>query len=430
MLLIAAGLLAPWLYEPVQADIIDDLKKNIEQKNIEIKKLEEDEKKYRLELADKQKMGKTLVQEVKRIQTNIKKLQNDVAITQRQIHRAELEITEVAYKISEKEKAMEKIKNGLANLINIFHHTKQNSAIELFLRQPTFSEFFHILDSNASIQKKMTISLANLRVLRSDLEEQKNTQTVKRDEAKDLHNLLQQRQEVLVSQKNEQGQLLNITKQQEKLYQQLLQEQERKRQQLDQEIHDIEEKIRITIDQSSLPQRGKGVIGWPLPEVSKESCFSSLMAVKNCITQFFGYTQFAAAGAYNGKGHNGVDFRAEIGTPIFTADSGIIEATGDTDIGCKGASYGKWILIHHPNNISTMYAHLSQVNVSSGQQVTRGDRIALSGKTGYATGPHLHFGLFATMGVSIQSIRSKVCGRMMTLPVAALNAYLNPLDYL
>jgi murein DD-endopeptidase MepM/ murein hydrolase activator NlpD len=50
--------------------------------------------------------------------------------------------------------------------------------------------------------------------------------------------------------------------------------------------------------------------------------------------------------------------------------------------------------------------------------------------TGYATGPHLHFTVFATQGVQIQDIRSRVCGRMMTLPVGALNSYLNPLDYL
>ncbi|MDZ4260051.1 MAG: M23 family metallopeptidase, partial [Candidatus Sungbacteria bacterium] len=171
-------------------------------------------------------------------------------------------------------------------------------------------------------------------------------------------------------------------------------------------------------------------LGWPLPDVSKLSCFGSIAAAKNCITQFFGYTQFAASGAYAGKGHNGTDFRADVGTPVFAASNGVVADTGDTDAGCRGASYGKWILVKHTNNLSTIYSHLSQINVSPGDPVSRGTRIALSGKSGYATGPHLHFGLFATQGVSIQSIRSKVCGTLMTLPIAAVNAYLNPLDYL
>ena len=414
----------------VHASVLDDLKKSIDQKNEEIRKLEEDAKKYRTELANKKQIGKNLQQELIRIQTNIKKLQNDVAITQSRIKRAELQITQLSYEISAKEQSIAKLQGGLAGLLALFYETEKNSSVELFLRQPTFSRFFQMIEGNAAIEKKVLSVLTNLHALRSELEGEKNAETLKRDESKDLNNLLQQRKLALISQKNEQAQLLSVTKQQENLYQQVLAEQEKKRTQLDKEIEDIEAKIPITIDASSLPQKGSGVLGWPLPDVSKQSCFGSVLAALNCITQFFGYTEFAAAGNYNGKGHNGVDFRADIGTPVFAANNGTIDGIGDTDVGCRGASYGKWILIRHPNNLSTMYAHLSQISVSPGDTVSRGDRIALSGKTGYATGPHLHFGLFATQGVSIQSIRSKVCGRMMTLPIAAINAYLNPLDYL
>ncbi len=418
------------IVKPVHAGVLDDLKKSIEEKNTEIQKLEQDAKKYRAELVTKQQMGKNLKQELGRIEANIKKLKNDVAVTQQQITRAELQIIEISYEIDGKEQSIKKLKSGLASLVNIFYKTEQNSTIELFLRQPTFSAFFQMINGNAVIEKKVLASLNDLHALHTDLEQQKSEQQARRDESKDLNNLLRQRQQALVSQKNEQSQILSITQQQEKLYQKLLAEQEKKRGQLDKEIQDIEAKIRITIDPSLLPSKGTGVIVWPLPDVSKQSCFASLSAAANCITQFFGYTEFAAAGNYNGKGHNGVDFRADVGTPVFAASEGVIEGIGDTDAGCKGASYGKWILIKHSNNLSTIYAHLSQVSVSPGQQISRGLRIALSGKTGYATGPHLHFGVYATQGVSIQSIRSKVCGTMMTLPIAALNAYLNPLDYL
>ena len=426
----AAILAVSFFAHPIHADMLDDLKQSIEQKNAEIQKLEEDAKKYRLELANKQQAGKNLKQELSRIQTNIKKLQNDIALTQQQIKRAELQITELSYEIISKEQSIKKLQNGLANLLSVFYETERNSNFELFLRQRTFSQFFQMMESNTSIEKKVTSTLASLHALHTELEGEKNQQVAKRNESKDLNNLLQQRAQVLTTQKTEQSEILSITRQQEKLYQQLLTEQEKKRQQLDKEIEDIEAKIRITIDASTLPVQGTGVLAWPLPDVSKESCFSGLNIVKNCITQFFGYTEFAAAGNYAGKGHNGVDFRADIGTPIFAAGDGLVEGTGDTDVGCRGASYGKWILIRHPNNLSTIYAHLSQINLAPGEQVSRGARIALSGKTGYATGPHLHFGVYASMGVSIQSIRSKVCGRMMTLPIAAINAYLNPLDYL
>ena len=135
-------------------------------------------------------------------------------------------------------------------------------------------------------------------------------------------------------------------------------------------------------------------------------------------------------GSYGGKGHNGVDFRAENGTPVQSTEAGIVQGVGDTDTGCRRASYGKWILVKHENNLSTLYAHLSAISVSQGQTIKRGERIGLSGQSGYATGPHLHFGVYASQAVTIEAIRSQVCGRLMTLPLSAVNGYLNPLDYL
>jgi len=210
----------------------------------------------------------------------------------------------------------------------------------------------------------------------------------------------------------------------------MLKDREKRSRALEEEIFAIEEKIRITIDPASLPPKKPGVLASPLPDISTQSCWDGGESAKNCVTQYFGNTPFAISGAYNGKGHNGIDFRASFGTPVRAALSGVVEAVGDTDLECKGVSYGKWVLVKHGNNLSTAYAHLSTVNVSPGQGVARSDLIGYSGSTGYATGPHLHFTVFATQGVQVQKVKSKVCGTYMTVPISALNAYLNPLDYL
>jgi murein DD-endopeptidase MepM/ murein hydrolase activator NlpD len=82
-----------------------------------------------------------------------------------------------------------------------------------------------------------------------------------------------------------------------------------------------------------------------------------------------------------------------------------------------------------------MYAHLSTILVSQGQQVAVGQVIGYSDTTGYATGPHLHFGVYATDGSEIKTWLTTnprpVCqGKYYTMPVATLPAYLNPLSYL
>jgi murein DD-endopeptidase MepM/ murein hydrolase activator NlpD len=183
------------------------------------------------------------------------------------------------------------------------------------------------------------------------------------------------------------------------------------------ELTQFESQLKFVIDENSIPSVGKGILSWPLNVIK--------------ITQYFGMTEFAkTTNAYNGQGHNGVDFAASIGTPVKAALSGVVKGTGNTDIACPGASFGQWVLIEHNNGLSTLYGHLSLIKVAAGQIVTTGDTIGYSGNTGFSTGPHLHFGLYVTQGVKIMSRKSTVCKSTYTMPVADLRAYLDPLQYL
>ncbi|KDR96347.1 Murein DD-endopeptidase MepM and murein hydrolase activator NlpD, contain LysM domain [Peptoclostridium litorale DSM 5388] len=86
-----------------------------------------------------------------------------------------------------------------------------------------------------------------------------------------------------------------------------------------------------------------------------------------------------------GKMHEGIDVANSIGTPIYAADGGKVTYSGWKN------GYGKVIIINHENGYQTYYAHCSQLDVSNGSRVYRGQKIAAVGNTGRSTGPHLHF---------------------------------------
>lgn len=84
--------------------------------------------------------------------------------------------------------------------------------------------------------------------------------------------------------------------------------------------------------------------------------------------------------------HEGVDLRAKKGTPVYAAQSGKVLFSGS---GIRG--YGKMVVISHRNGIASVYAHNSKLLVRKGHRVIQGQRIAISGASGHAYGPHLHF---------------------------------------
>lgn len=87
-------------------------------------------------------------------------------------------------------------------------------------------------------------------------------------------------------------------------------------------------------------------------------------------------------------GWNGVDLGAPSGTPIYAAAAGTVIVS---KVGGYNGGYGNYVVIDHGNGTQTLYAHLSSDSVSVGQSVSKGERIGGVGRTGDATGNHLHF---------------------------------------
>ena len=115
------------------------------------------------------------------------------------------------------------------------------------------------------------------------------------------------------------------------------------------------------------PGEASGILTWPTPNV-------------RFISSYFEYRW--------GTMHNGIDIAngASYGETIVAADGGTVEY-----VKLHSYGYGYHLCIDHGNGIKTLYAHCSQINVSAGQKVYKGQPIAKIGATGDVTGPHLHF---------------------------------------
>jgi len=83
--------------------------------------------------------------------------------------------------------------------------------------------------------------------------------------------------------------------------------------------------------------------------------------------------------------HHGVDLMAAAGTPVMAAARGVVVWRGNK------LGYGNCVVIRHGTHLSTIYGHLSRIDVRTGQLLGRGQALGISGSTGFSTGPHLHF---------------------------------------
>jgi septal ring factor EnvC (AmiA/AmiB activator) len=110
----------------------------------------------------------------------------------------------------------------------------------------------------------------------------------------------------------------------------------------------------------------------------------SIRPIKSEIISGFGKRKNPVTGGH--KFHAGVDFKADIGTPVAATADGVVKEVGNSSTG-----QGLYITIAHGYGFESKYAALSKTLVRAGQNVKRGEKIALSGNSGLSKGPHLHY---------------------------------------
>lgn len=384
------------------ASLVDDLKAQIEQKEQEIKQLEQQAAIYKKELEGAQSQKNTLNNQLAAIASRIKKLQGDISITSARISATTLKIEQLALDIDQKQDEVDKKRTEVSNLIQVLAEYDRESLIEVILTKSNFSDFINQVRYLELLQENIQTNITDLLAIKKDMEQQKTSAEYQKNQLASLNSQLKSQKSIIDQEKTEKSYLLVQTKGQEQQYQTLLNDTLRKQQEIEQQIFDLEDKIKLTLDPNSVPEAHAGVLSWPLEGV---------------LTQKYGYTAFSKK-MYKSGFHNGIDISASYGEPIKAARMGKIIGIGN----CGRYAYGKWMLIEHDNKLTTLYGHLSSYGAYKiGDTVERGAIIGYEGSTGYSTGPHLHFGVYASETVQIQKVWYG------TLPIGA---HLDPQKYL
>lgn len=423
------------LASPVSADTVDELKAKIRDTNATLEALQQEIAKYEQELEQVGAARKTLETEITRLDASRRKLTAEISVTQNRIATASFTLEELAEGIETNGRRIESSRSTIGRSLREIGELDQVTFAEQLLSREDFSSAWEEVDRLHAVQSALGDEIVALGNARLALQENQAAVAAEQGKLVSYRKELTGQKSVLDQNRSTQASVLSETKNKESTFQTILSEQKSAAQALQQEINDYEARLEYTFDPSKVPSPGQGILIFPLDQGYMGKCPGKQSVYKNiyCITQYFGNTPFAQSGAYRGAGHNGIDFGAPEGTKVIAALGGSVVATGNTDLVTGCYSFGKWVMLKHGNGLASVYAHLSYVGVSAGESVQTGQFLGYSGETGYATGPHLHFGLYVADAVRIVrlgDIKAITNCREALVPIAPTAAYLNPIQYL
>ncbi len=381
LFLVIAGLLSSPVFAYAQtasvSSEIEQLNKQIAEKKDKIKELEDTIAKYNRNIAQKQTEAVSLKNQLSILDNHINKAETDIELTQEKIKQAQLEIEALQLTISGKEAAMEKQKAIITKIIQSINADKRKNYLEVLLTNNNFAEFYDQLQYTTNVYTDLGKSIKVLRLVKEDLQAKQKQVEAKKKTYENLKAELEGKRLKLTDQSKAKENLLVQTKSSELKYKTLLSSLKQQYQAVINEQRAYEDQVRKKLAQQNKLGDSVGPFFWPLPN--------------RTITATFHDPDYPFRNVFE---HSAIDIRASQGTPVRAAAAGYVARAKV----CSLASCYAYVLIVHTGNLSTLYGHLSRIDVAGDQFVNKGDIIGYSGgRPGtvgagpFVTGPHLHF---------------------------------------
>lgn len=389
---------------------VEELEKQIQENKKTLEELQKKTQEQKTNLHKTQDYASSLSGQIENFQQQIRNLNGKINIKNQEIYILQLAIQKVNLQIQKLQDDAENTKKQIESLLQEIYKNDSESLVELLFKYKNFSTFYNQVQARNSLNDAIVVKLENLKKVKQDLK--KNQELINQEKIKlqKDQKTLRGQKIIVDNQKIKQEQLLKQTKQQESLYQKLLIDIQDKEQSVRKEIFGLEEQMRLKLDPNSIPKSFPGLFMWPTEGILTQNY--------GCLHTSWAKRAYPSCDEGTGGFHNGIDIAAALGTPIVAADDGKVIAMAYAPY-----AYGYWVAIKHSNGLVTMYPHMSSIRpVALEQRVSRGDIVGYMDSTGFSTGSHLHFVVFAPNTFITKP--SKLSG---LLPIGAT---LNPFNYL
>ena len=384
----------------------EQLNQSIQEKQEQKRLIEQRQQQYQSIISEKQKATASLTNELALLDAQIQKTQLDFEALDLTIGQKQLEINSTQLAIGAKEKELDKQRGYLEELVRTINRYDQQDQLEMLITHDSFSEVINDIRSTSNLENQVTGTLTSIKSAKSNLEREKTERERQKLELVNLQQELSNTEISLNDQKDYKGNLLTETKSNEQLYSNLLEQSKQEQLNADADIKNLQTKLDKKLgntnsnndEQNSIFTGNRNAqLSWPISPLKG-------------ISAYFHDTTYPFKKYFE---HSAIDIPTPQGTAIAAADDGYVALT-------KNGGFGySYIALCHTNcgsggdSLWTVYGHVSQINVTEGTFVSKGQIIGKSGglpgtpgSGRFTTGAHLHFEV-----------------RLNGIPV-------NPLDYL
>lgn len=323
-------------------------------------KIEQQIKDIRAKTAELKGEQKSIQQEIDALDGELRALSLEIDSYELQKQEINMKIAESEQKIVELTNEIDKNNEILEERLRVMYKNGTAGYMEVLLKSENLIDALTRMDMIQLIVQSDVELLKSINDQKLQVEALKEEQEIKRHELTAVINNLNVKQnEVMIASRSKEVYMSSLKNN--------LVEMQRQEAAMEAQSAQIEKDILAA--QRAVEYAG-GEMLWPVPGQYR-------------ITSHFGGRADPITGV--AANHGGTDIAAPYGTPIVAANSGVVIYAG------WHYSYGNYVIIDHGGGIATLYGHASKLLVSKGQAVSRGERVALIGSTGYSTGNHLHF---------------------------------------